>query len=114
MNESYSHPEDAWTHIWLFGGNGDGTLFYPGRPRTIGGTSDIPIESIRLKLIRDGLEDYEYLALLSKYEGRAAAAKYVDRLVTNAHTYDRDAAMLYNVRREIGDRLSKANDRHRQ
>jgi len=54
------------------------------------------------------------LALLSKYEGRAAAAKYVDRLVTNAHTYDRDAVMLYNVRREIGDRLSKANDRHRQ
>ena len=114
MNESYSHPEDAWNHIWLFGGNGDGTLFYPGRPRTIGGTSDIPIESIRLKLIRDGLEDYEYLALLSKYEGREAAAKYVDRLVTNAHTYDRDPAMLYNVRREIGERLSKANDGHRK
>jgi Domain of unknown function (DUF4091) len=111
MNESYSHPEDAWTHIWLFGGNGDGTLFYPGRPRTIGGTSDIPIESIRLKLIRDGLEDYEYLALLSKNEGREGAAKYVDRLVTNAHTYDRDPAMLYNVRREIGERLSKRHAR---
>src|SRR5262245_38649102 len=45
MNESYSRPQDVWDHVWLFGGNGDGTHFYPGRPRTIGGTSDIPIEA---------------------------------------------------------------------
>jgi len=35
----------------------------------------------------------------------------VTRLVTNAHTYDRDPAMLYNVRREIGERLSKRHAR---
>ena len=35
-------------------------------PARIGGTSDIPIESIRLKLIREGLEDYEYLYLCSR------------------------------------------------
>ncbi|HKE55382.1 MAG TPA: hypothetical protein VKB46_01730 [Pyrinomonadaceae bacterium] len=34
------------------------------------------------------------LVLLSKYDGRETAAKYVDRLVTNAPTYDRDPAML--------------------
>jgi hypothetical protein len=61
--------EPAWpaTHcLYYDGANGDGTLFYPGRacagtPPCIGGTKDIPVESIRLKRIRDGREDYEYL-----------------------------------------------------
>lgn len=44
-----------------FSGSGDGTFFYPGTPAKIGGTQDIPVESIRLKLIREGMEDYEYL-----------------------------------------------------
>jgi hypothetical protein len=107
MNESYSHKQDAWNHIYVYGGNGDGTLFYPGRPATIGGKTDIPIESIRLKLIRDGLEDYEYLVLLSKTEGHAAASHYVDGLVTNVYTYSRDAAKLYDVRRQIGEAIGK-------
>lgn len=43
------------------GGNGDGTLFYPGKTSIIGGQRDIPVESLRLKRARDGREDYEYL-----------------------------------------------------
>jgi hypothetical protein len=54
----------AWTDQWSFGGNGDGTLFYPGTPARIGGTHDIPLDSIRLKRIRDGREDFEYLLAL--------------------------------------------------
>jgi hypothetical protein len=41
MNEAYGQ-KDPWTDIRLFGGNGDGTLFYPGRPARIGGHTDIP------------------------------------------------------------------------
>src|SRR5207248_2481720 len=44
----------------------DGTIFYPGTTAKIGGTDDIPIESLRLKLIREGMEDYEYLVLVEK------------------------------------------------
>ena len=58
----------------LFGGNGDGTLFYPGRARTIGGTRDIPVESVRLALIREGLEDYEYLRLYAQGRRRKRGA----------------------------------------
>ncbi|MCB9730332.1 MAG: DUF4091 domain-containing protein [Deltaproteobacteria bacterium] len=54
----------AWTNSCDFSGNGDGTLFYPGTPAKIGGKTDIPIESMRMKLIREGMEDYEYLHLL--------------------------------------------------
>ncbi len=49
-----------------FSGSGDGTIFYPGKPTMIGGTTDIPIESIRMKLIREGMEDYEYLVQAAK------------------------------------------------
>ena len=66
----------AWHDQYAFGGNGDGTLFYPGKPSIVGGRRPIPIESIRLKLIRDGYEDYEYLALLAR-RGRGAGAAAV-------------------------------------
>lgn len=67
--ESAKQLQTAWTSQWdSDGGNhGDGTLFYPGRPAgapgipAIGGTRQIPIESIRMKRLRDGREDYEYL-----------------------------------------------------
>ena len=55
---------NAWTDQFAYGGNGDGTLFYPGRPDVIGGSTDIPVASQRLACIRDGMEDYELLALL--------------------------------------------------
>ncbi|HZR47529.1 MAG TPA: hypothetical protein VFA47_12530, partial [Candidatus Manganitrophaceae bacterium] len=55
---------DPWKNIYYFSGNGDGTYFYPGRPDKIGGTTHIPISSIRMKMLREGIEDYEYLVLV--------------------------------------------------
>jgi len=46
--------------------NGDGWLLYPGPHFT-------PWPSVRLEVIRDGIEDYEYLVLLSKLVERAKA-----------------------------------------
>jgi hypothetical protein len=66
----------AWTDQYRFGGNGDGTLFYPGTPDRVGGSDPIPIESMRMKLIRDGYQDYEYLAWLAAH-GKGAQAKQV-------------------------------------
>jgi hypothetical protein len=59
---------------YSYGNNGDGTLFYPGTPDRIGGTTHIPLESIRLKRLRDGREDYEVLKWLSD-NGHAATAR---------------------------------------
>ena len=53
----------AWTDQWFAGGNGDGTLFYPWDKDRVGGETPIPIESMRMKLIRNGHQDYEYLRL---------------------------------------------------
>ena len=107
IDEMYSRPNDAWNDVYLFGGNGDGTLVYPGRPSNIGGTTDIPIESIRLKIIRDGLEDYEYLRLLARHADAPAVKSLVDMLVTNTYTFQKDPAKLYEVRRKIGEQLDQ-------
>jgi Domain of unknown function (DUF4091) len=53
---------DPWVKQFGFGGSGQGTLFYPGTTGRIGGQTEIPIESFRMKMIRDGMEDYELLA----------------------------------------------------
>jgi hypothetical protein len=55
----------AWNSVYAFGGNGDGTLLYPGTPSVIGGTTNVPVASIRLKMIREAFEDYEYMKLVS-------------------------------------------------
>ena len=104
--EAYGRP-DAWNETYLFGGNGDGTLFYPGQPKRIGGTKDIPIDSVRLKLIRDGLEDYEYLLLLETVAGRDAAQRQVDRVVQNVYTYNSDPHILASARLEAGEEIEK-------
>lgn len=46
--------------------NGDGLLLYPGPNMT-------PYPSLRLAVVRDGIEDYEYLALLSRLVAKAKA-----------------------------------------
>ena len=78
--------DDAWRNQYVEGGNGDGNLFYPGLPQggegvpAIGGTHEIPIESIRLKRIRDGREDYEYLRRLENNGSGEEARSVVEGL----------------------------------
>ncbi len=98
---------DPWTSVDAFGGNGDGTLFYPGTPARIGGTTAVPVPSIRLAHIRDGMEDYEYLRLLST-AGDSAYADMVSRMViTNAYTFDNDPAHYEAARELLGTRLHR-------
>lgn len=89
----------ATTNQYVSGGNGDGNLFYAGTPSggngsiAVGGKNPIPIESIRLKRIRDGREDYEYLHLLTE-DGQAGYARSV---VTGLFGSEATAAKSANV-----------------
>lgn len=103
VNEAYGKPKDPWTDLYLFGGNGDGTLFYPGRTARIGGAHDIPIESVRLKLIREGLEDYEYFRLMG-----SAADAHVNRIVQGLYRYEPNPETLYAARAQMGDLIAAA------
>ena len=109
MNEAWAFPGDPWTNLLLSGGNGDGTLFYPGLPARIGGHTDIPIESIRLKQIREGMEDYEYLALIAEARGPKAADSFADRIVQKPWSSESRPENFARVRHEMGELLNSLN-----
>lgn len=104
---TYDHPT-AWDDQCDFSGNGDGTLFYPGTPDRIGGTSHIPIESIRLKLIREGMEDFEYLNLLCSLGDCDMARTEAGTLFPAPYEAgSADPADLYAARTRIADRIEE-------
>jgi len=91
--DPWFNPAFALPHHY----NGGGFLLYPGTPCGING----PIASMRLKNIRDGMEDYEYFVLLEKRAGQDAVKKVVDRIAPNWWDYSRDPKAINAVRSEI-------------
>jgi hypothetical protein len=104
---AYAFSHNAWSNQWDFSGNGDGTLFYPGTPGRIGGKTDIPVASLRLKMIRAGMQDYEYLKMLADLGDRDGARTIARGLFPNAYTTDVDPAQLEAARRELATRILK-------
>lgn len=107
--EAYGSNADPWRSVYAHGGNGDGTLFYPGTPERIGGRTHVPIESLRLKLIREGLEDYEYLALAARLEagrqGAPAVAERARELAPRAWDWEASPEALYAAREALARRI---------
>jgi hypothetical protein len=101
---AYVQGNDPWQNQYFFGGNGDGTLFYPGTPNRIGGTDPVPVASIRLKLIRAGLQDYEYLKILSDLGGGADAMKIAAEVIPGPGVVA-DANTLLQARDQIASEI---------
>ncbi|GMU05455.1 DUF4091 domain-containing protein [Corallococcus caeni] len=89
----------AWTTQFRFNGNGDGTLFYPGLPSIIGGTTEIPLPSLRMKLIRQGMQDYEWLKLVSDAGDPAYARAVARKLIPHAWAVPDDGEAFERARR---------------
>ena len=94
FNPTFAHPRHY---------NGGGFLLYPGTPCGING----PVASMRLKNIRDGMEDYEYFTLLEKHAGAKAVQELVDRIAPNWWDYSRDPKAISDVRREIARQIKE-------
>jgi hypothetical protein len=119
----YSTPPGA-RQAW---GNGDGRFLYPPESSADGRATAPVLEdavaSIRLEMLRDGIEDYEYLAILRRLlEARRAAwtagqlAEYTSLLevpaaiTSDITTFTRDPAPIEQRREEIAraiERLSQ-------
>ena len=102
---------DPWTEVRAFAGNGDGTLLYPGRPEALGGTRPFPVESIRLKIVRDALEDAEFVALARAAGEGPLADRLLARLVPSARGWERRPEPWLRARRELGDALARCAPR---
>ena len=78
-------------------------MIYPGKPCGIDG----PISSIRLKNIRDSVEDYEYFTLLEKMAGRKAVTKIVSMVAPNWWAITKDPQMILSAREMIANEILK-------
>jgi hypothetical protein len=78
MTYTYNDGNDPWLDQFAFGTNGDGTLLYPGRPDIPGIDRHRGIASLRMKILRDGLEDYEYLQI---FRQRGASDQEIDETI---------------------------------
>lgn len=105
---NYLEPaQDPWQSVLdVTPVNGDGFLVYPG--------ADGPVNSIRWEIIRDGIEDYDYLAQFMERRKRllekpgheallAQAAQVYDlqEIVPSLVTFTRDSGVLQKKRDEI-------------
>ncbi|HNW07956.1 MAG: DUF4091 domain-containing protein [Verrucomicrobia bacterium] len=107
-DEGKNGTEDPWTDMATVKGinknmYGDGSLLYPGKKVGVDG----PVSSIRLELLREGLQDYEYLVKLEQKIGRAATEKFVSQLVTNPMDFNHNVDDWVRVRVAIGEELGK-------
>jgi hypothetical protein len=92
------------------GHNGDTFMLYPPSQNNTaiayGSNNHRFVPSIRFELLRDGLEDYEYLYLLGGGQPEVgvtnAADAQADKVIAGLTSYTRDSEFNYNLRRLIG------------
>jgi hypothetical protein len=76
---------------------GEGMLLYPGTEAGLKG----PVTSIRLKLIREAIEDYEYMALAAQRGKRAEVDAIVARLARSFRDWEINPEHYLAARREL-------------
>ncbi len=107
--KSVDEVECAWVANSFGDYNGDGYLVYPGPNNTL-------LSSIRFEALRDGFEDYEYLAILKKrLAGKTGAAADAarklldlpDALCKKDLSYTNDPKVLFDVRHKVAEAIEK-------
>jgi hypothetical protein len=93
-NPAFAHPRHY---------NGGGFLFYPGVPCGIDG----PVISMRLKNLRDGMEDYEYFAILERLTDKKTVKKIIDTIAPNWWDFSKDPNKFLAAREKIAQQILK-------
>jgi hypothetical protein len=84
-------------YLW----NGEGALVYPGR--AVGYDGIAP--SLRLKALRDGIEDYEYLAILERAGRADEAQKLILPLATSWFKWEKGPAAYEKARAALAEMI---------
>jgi Domain of unknown function (DUF4091) len=82
---------------------GEGMLVYPARQVSEGSV----LPSMRLKWIREGVDDYEYIAILKRLGRGGWALDRARRVGADWRNWTRDPAVLESVRHEFGDEIER-------
>jgi hypothetical protein len=84
--------------------NGEGSLVYPARAVGYDGI----VSSLRLKALRDSIQDYEYLAILERHGLAAAAEKIVHPLATSWFEWNPDPTAYETARQKLAELIVAA------
>jgi len=84
--------------------NGEGTLVYPAHAIGYDGIAS----SLRLKALRDGIEDYEYLAILERLGLAAEAEKVVLPLAGSWFQWEKDPSAYEKARARLAEMIVAA------
>jgi hypothetical protein len=102
-------PADAWENVNNAGTYasanypGEGMLVYPGGPVGVKGV----VASMRLKWLRDGVEDYDYVQILKEL-GKTDLAMQISRSVGPDWTnWTRDPNQIEAARQKLGDLIDQ-------
>ncbi len=101
-------PQDPWNEVDIPGYSGhpgEGMLVYPGAKVGIQGVAP----SMRLKWLRDGVEDYEYVELLKKAGQGAWALQVAAEVGADWSHWTRDPNALELARQKLGDQLDQVS-----
>jgi hypothetical protein len=98
-NPAFAHPRHY---------NGGGFLFYPGLPCGIDG----PVISMRMKNLRNGMEDYEYSMILERITDKKNVKKIADTISPDWWNFSKVPNEFLTARERIAQeilRLKKAD-----
>lgn len=84
--------------------NGEGTIVYPGR--AVGYDGIAP--SLRLKALRDSIEDYEYLAILEQMGLADEAQEMIMSVAGSWFRWEKDPAVYEKVRAKLAEMIVSA------
>lgn len=104
--------KNPWTDPLTDGHNGDLFMLYPPSESNTaiayGSNGHRFVPSIRFELMRDSLEDYEYLYLLGGGQPvigvTNAADSQANKIIASLTGYTRNSEFMYNLRRLIGQK----------
>lgn len=104
--------KNPWTQPMTDGHNGDTFMLYPPSESNTaiayGANGHRFVPSIRFELMRDSLEDYEYLYLLAGGQPGVgltnAADSQANKIIAGLTSYTRNSEFMYNLRRLIGQK----------
>ncbi len=111
-DDTYSWTSgNPWNSVYDFGGWGDGTLFYPSTSGTSNyvtqpGGSQLAhptyLPSVRLKHMRDGMQDYEYLTAITSNGQGIIVQQQIANWITNSYTFETSGTGLQIARLHLG------------
>ena len=95
LNKKYEHVDGADGYDCY----GNGVLLYSGQDFDVYGA----VESIRLETVRDGIEDFEYLTMITELYGKDVTDAIIHRLTTSLSNYNTDTDNFTDLRIALGN-----------